>query len=316
MNQNPNQGRDRGLLFSVLGRLFKPLEGRLWLSAASLVFLTLMGVTTFHLWTRHSDKILSQPQYRLNPDLLQVTPQPEYIRSDVKANAVINGQLKDANLLEERIVLQVRQAFAVQPWVKEVLYANKQYPSTVEVELVYRRPIAMVEIPPGTLEGIDYPSVLPIDDEAVLLPVEITEAEARKFPKIGGVNTAPAGPPGSPWGDTRIAEATQIVMLLEDIWDQLELHRIEVPPRTSSVNQPESEEYQLVSKSRQRYSWGPALGKELPGEPSGKELAKRLRKAFEKTGMTIDELYEHDGNRRNREAQHSVSELLNHHRFR
>ena len=252
-----------------MGRLFKPLDGRLWLSSAALVFFVLIGVVTYHLWTNYSDQVFQQPQYRLKPELLKITPQPEYIRSDVKASAVMSGQLKDANLLEERIILQVRQAFAVQPWVKKVLLANKRYPSTVEVELVYRRPVAMVEVPAGTLEGYDYEGLLPIDDEGVLLPVEITEAEAMRFPKVGGVDSVPAGPPGSPWGDTRVAEATQIILLLEEIWDQLGLYKIDVPPRATNVNQVEVEEFVLVTKKRARYSWGPALGKELPGQDSG-----------------------------------------------
>ena len=79
----------------------------------------------------------------------------------------------------------------------------------------YRRPVAMVEVPAGMFPGYDYEGLLPVDDEGHLLPVEMDEQEATGFPKIAGVDTSPAGPPGSPWGDPRVAQAAQIVTLLE-----------------------------------------------------------------------------------------------------
>ena len=149
---------------------------------------------------------------------MQVSPQPEYIRSDVKEAALTYGRLRGANMLEPQLVLQVRQAFAVQPWVKQVLRVNKQYPSTVEVRIDYRRPIAMVEVPAGMFPPYDYEGLLPIDDDAYLLPVEVSESEAGQFPKIAGIDSSPSGPPGTPWGDVRVAQATKIVQLLEEAW--------------------------------------------------------------------------------------------------
>ena len=125
---------------SFLAFLFRPLEGNAWLIATTLVFCGVLGVTSHQLWQRYGDRIVSHSRYRLDPDHLVVTPQPPWIRSDVTSSAVTYGQLRDASLLDRELVLQVKQAFGVQPWVRRVTRVNKRFPSTVEIDLEYRRP--------------------------------------------------------------------------------------------------------------------------------------------------------------------------------
>ena len=109
----------------------------------------------------------------------------------------------------ENSFLQVKQAFGVQPWIKRVKFVNKRFPATVEVEVEYRRPIAMVEVPAGMFEDFDEPGLLPVDVDGCLLPVELTEQEAAIYPWISGINTSPSGPPGNPWGDERVTKSRQ-----------------------------------------------------------------------------------------------------------
>ena len=276
--------RLRGLIMSLFSRLFRPLDGNAWLVTASVGFCTIAGLASYHLWQQHGDRILAQPQYRLNPSKLEVTEQPTWIHSDVKQNALTAGQLHEANLLDKELVLQVKQAFGVQPWVKRVLRVNKRYPSTVEVDLEYRRPVAMVEVPAGMFPGYDYEGLLPVDEEGYLLPVEISEQEAQQFPKIGGIDASPAGPPGSPWGDPRIAAAAQIVRLLEDVWDPLELYKIDIPGRQPAVEDSLGDDFILVTRKRRHYTWGSAPGQEHSGEDRAEQKAMGLKNFLEKHG--------------------------------
>lgn len=270
---------------AALVSLFRPLEGNVWFLAVALCGCAMLGVTTFHLWKRYGDLILSHPQYRLNPDHLVVTPQPAWIRSDVTTSAVTYGHLRDANLLDRELVLQVKQAFGVQPWVRRVRRVNKQYPSSVEVDLEYRRPLAMVEVPAGMFPGFDYEGLLPVDTDGVLLPVEMDEQQASAYPKIAGIDTSPAGPPGSPWGDTRVTQAAQIVILLEEIWKPLQLQRIVVPERHSASDAAaEAPLYVLATCQGRQFAWGSAPGQEQPGEEKAADKVAGLKRFLQEHG--------------------------------
>jgi len=294
-----------GGIFSglIIARLIRPLDGRAWPATIGLFFLCTVGVATYHLWSHYGDTIVSQPKYQLDPNRLRITPQPDYIRSDVKEAAITLGRLTGANLLDPQLVLQVRQAFAVQPWVKQVRSVNKSFPSTVEVDLVYRRPIAMVETPAGMFPPHDYEGLLPIDGQAYLLPVEVSEQEATRFPKIAGIDSSPTGPPGSPWGDIRVAEAARIVALLEEIWDELGLLKVEVPPKNSPLENTD-ETFYLITKQRNRVRWGSAPGAESTGEESAQEKAVALREYARSQGSLDTWVEQH------RKAEANLSDLL------
>jgi hypothetical protein len=275
----------RGWFKTALAGLVRPLEGWMWVAAATVSLCMLGGLSVYHFWSQHSQHILAQPEYRLAPERLQVTAQPEWIQSDVKQSAVTAGRLQEASLLDTELVLQVKQAFGVQPWVKRVLRVNKRFPSTVEVDLEYRRPVAMVEVPAGMFPAYNYEGLLPVDVDGYLLPVEISEEQAQQYPKIGGIDSSPAGgSPGSPWGDPRVAEAAQIVQLLESVWHPLELYRIEVPTRPSSTDGPVRNDFELVTRGRRSFTWGSAPGKERAGEDRASEKAKGLKVFAEKHG--------------------------------
>ncbi len=273
----------RKLLSGLIARVFQPLDGAAWIAVATFVFCLVLGVTTYKLWNLYGDQIMNQRRYRLDAQSITVTPQPAWIRSNVKSTAITFGQLENASLLENDLVLQVRQAFVVQPWVKRVILVNKRFPSSVEVDLEYRRPIAMVEVPPGMFEGHDYVGLVPVDDEGVLLPPEITSEEAEKFPIIKGIDSPPVATEGNAWGDSRVASAAAIVSLLEDLWTPLQLYQIEVPPKQSTVA-PVGEDYVLITKKRRQFKWGSAPGKEHSGEEPARDKVLRLRTFLQEQG--------------------------------
>lgn len=293
----PEARQENRYLTALFGRLVEPLQGKAWWTAATLVFCGLVSVVTYHLWSRHGDRVVAQDRYRLNPERLKVTPQPEWIRGSVLENAVTHGRLNQANLLDKTLVLQVKQAFGVQPWVKRVTRINKQFPSTVEVDLEYRRPVAMVEVPAGMFPPHNYAGIVPIDEEGYLLPTdqwkEQTQGEAQQFPKIAGVDTSPAGPPGNPWGDARVADAARIVLLLEPLWKALDLYQVEVPPRTASADGDTPEDYVLITQKRRRFNWQSPPGKERSGEHSAREKIDALRQIIENRG-TLDDWQQTD----------------------
>ncbi|MBM98660.1 MAG: hypothetical protein CMJ77_05995 [Planctomycetaceae bacterium] len=280
--------KESGGLRRLIGQLFRPLEGKTWFTAATLMGFCALGLTCYFLWNHYGHKLFQHEHYGFDPNQIQVTEQPDWIRSNVTENAIAFGSLEDANLLDQEFVLQVKQAFAVQPWVKRVKFVNKQYPSSVEVELEYRRPIAMVEVPAGMFEDFDEPGLLPVDIDGCLLPVELSEQEAAEYPWISGINTSPAAPPGNAWGDKRVLHAARIIGLLEEIWGPLQLSRIEVPNQ-ALITDTNGQSYNLITRSRRKFAWGSAPGAEQTGEDPAKEKVALLRRILE-SNQDLDSL--------------------------
>jgi hypothetical protein len=132
--------------------------------------------------------------------------------------------------------------------------------------------------------GCDYEGLLPVDEEGYLLPVEMTEDEAGGYPKISAIDTSPAGPPGTPWGDVRVAQAAQIAGLLADLWKPLELYCVEAPVHSVREEAARDSTYVLVTRKRRRFDWGSAPGNERTGEDSAAEKVVRLRQFLKEHG--------------------------------
>ena len=88
------------------------------------------------------------PDYRIGPEQVEITPQPPWIQqSDIRAevfrNPTLDGPL---SIMDDDLAERIANAFARHPWVAKVERVTKQYGS-VKVELVYRKPVCMVEVP-------------------------------------------------------------------------------------------------------------------------------------------------------------------------
>ena len=129
--------------------------------------------------------VARHPQYQLTADRIHITPQPPWIRSDVKAEV-----LRDASLIgtvsvlddPDALVRRIQDAFEFHPWVAQVLGIRKRLPASLDIELEYRRPVAAVE----TSDGRNL-TLTPIDVDGVRLPeADFTELDASYLPRIIG----------------------------------------------------------------------------------------------------------------------------------
>jgi hypothetical protein len=158
--------------------------------------------------------------YRIGPAQVEITPQPHWIRqSDIRAevfrNPTLDGPL---SIMDDDLTDRIADAFARHPWVAKVRLVTKQYGS-VKVELVYRKPVCMVEVPGG---------YQPVDAEGVLLPmVDFSSIEVASYPLLLRVERGPIMPPGNRWEDARVIGGAQIAAALGDVWEPMRLHYIE-----------------------------------------------------------------------------------------
>jgi len=255
-----------------------------WSSARQLIFVVLIlgGATAgaFLAWQHFAGKVTDQPEYLLQATDIEITPRPAWVRSDVKAEVVRDAGLIKLNLLSPQVTVQIAQAFATHSWVAEVRRVSKHYPSKVVVELVYRKPAAMVEV---CMQ--DKPGLLPVDGHGVLLPPEdFTPKEANEeFPRISVGNSVPAGPVGTAWGDPKVTGAARIAQAIGERWKDLKLHMILVAADGGTTRHGEPI-YELSTKGKTRILWGHAPGEESSQEATAIQKAARLSQFVSEQG--------------------------------
>ncbi len=212
-------------------------------------------------WRKLAPTLALDENYRVTPEKVEITPPPEWVRSDVKSPALRDAGFDDrVSLLEPDLVERIARAFSLQPWVAEVVRVQKSYPARITVELRYRRPVCMVEVPGG---------LYAVDIEGVVLPSQdFSPLEARDYPRLSGITSTPLGPVGTAWGDPRVVGGARIGAALLPHWKGLGLARI-VPLDGAGGSSLEAIEYEIHSRSGTRLVWGHAPGVDQPhGEPT------------------------------------------------
>jgi len=221
------------------------------------------------LWQSVAHDVLRHESYRLTLEQFNVTPQPPWIRADVRGEVYREGGfehnvfLHDPNLAE-----QISKTFALHPWVARVDRVSLRG-ANVNIELAYRKPVCMVEVPGG---------VFPVDVEGVLLPRDdFTPAEARTYPRLAGVTTIPAGLVGMPWGDLHVAGGAEIAAALFDCWEQLKLEQIAVVATGTPEILFELIPRAASSRGKDRIIWGHAPSTREANEPDIEHKVARLK---------------------------------------
>lgn len=246
---------------------FRP---RVWVCLAVLVGL---GFGAHVAWKHAAPTVAQDPQYALTAESIQITPPPPWIRSDIKTQVLRDsGLLTKVSILDdwESLAKRVKDAFALHPWVASVEHISRQLPSSLDIELKYRRPVAAVELSdPG---GVMY---LPIDEHAVRLPeADLTEVERRYLPRISGITGRPLV--GDVWDDPRVVGGACLAAQLADVWQQLHLVEILATAPTSSNDHP-LYTFEIITSGDTRIIWGAIPGQEPAlGEAAFAQKRQRL----------------------------------------
>jgi hypothetical protein len=232
-----------------------------WVSLALLVAL---AIGAHYLWQHYAGGIANAPQYRLQADHIHITPNPPWIRSNIKAEI-----LRDTDLLGQVSILddwatlsdRIQGAFEFHPWVAAVTRIERRLPNGLQIELKYRRPVAAVES--SDASGVVF---LPIDENAIRLPEgDFTDAERRYLPRISGVTGRPLI--GDVWDDPRVVGGARLATALGDIWQQLRFVEI-LATNEAPRNEPQTYTFEIVTTGGTRIVWGSAPGQEKRGGES------------------------------------------------
>jgi hypothetical protein len=252
-----------------------------------VLFLVGLAIGTFYVWQLYGHRIMNESDFVLSADGIEISPLPKWIRADITNDAMVSGGLHNLSMREPELTVRVAQAFAMQSWVKRVVRVSKSYPGRVQVEIEYRRPVAMVEVVHRRKPGLS-----PIDAEGVLLPSSDFLNEtgtgpsplARALPHIWARDTGPMGPLGTQWGDPRIHSAAQLAETLLPVWEQLGLHRIEAMGGTDGDATAPKSLFILRTTSGTSIVWGASPGNEDGKEAKTAVKIERLQEFIQKRG--------------------------------
>ena len=225
------------------------------------------------LWRHVEEHVEASPDYRVSVEQIAITPQPEWVRSDVRAEAFRTASPPDRPLssLDDGLAQRIYSAFMLHPWVAQAT-VTKRAGGRVHVAIVYRRPVCMVEVANGATVDL-----LPVDAQGVWLPAEdFSQKQKESYPCLAGVEHRPIQPVGHPWGDPRVVEGASIAAALLPVWQQLKLYRIQAVAWAPGPDGHGVTSFELGTRAGTRIMWGAAAGNSASGEPSAEEKVARL----------------------------------------
>ncbi|MFM7208133.1 MAG: cell division protein FtsQ/DivIB [Planctomycetaceae bacterium] len=230
----------------------------------SIVFVVAAVALGWAAWTRLGDRARATPDLVLHPDGIAVDGVAPWVRADVKGEALRDASLDGGVPLDDpELVRRLARAFAMHPWVREVVSVRMRHPAAADVTLRCREPVAMVAVPGG---------MLAIDAEGVVLPSDDFTAEAAAaYPRVTGVSSSPQGAVGFPWGDPAVDEAAAVAAAVGPDWKDLGLSGC----RPAAVDG--RRVWELTDGAERIVRFGSAPGREQPGEPTAAAKIVRLR---------------------------------------
>ncbi|MFM1904291.1 MAG: hypothetical protein RLZZ440_2191 [Planctomycetota bacterium] len=201
----------------------------------------------------------------LLPDQVELVGAAQWVRGDLKAEALRDASLDGGLPLDDpELARRLARAFAIHPWVREVVSVSLTHPAAARVEIRCREPVAMVSVPGG---------LLAVDGEGIVLPSDDFTAEsAARYPKITGIASGPRGAAGFAWGDPLVEEGAAIAAVIGPEWALLGLEAV----RPAALDKP-PRPWELVGPGERVIQFGSAPGQELAGEPTAAMKAARLR---------------------------------------
>ncbi len=276
--------KDKGVKPSGLQTLVKWMQ---YIPGGALLFcvapLLVLGYFAWRNWgAEHLDKAL----YAVRIENLVTTPQPTWIRStNVREEVFKNGGLGQLSVLDPQASATIAHAFESHSWVQRASRVQKLPGGKVTVDIVYRRPVAMVyyeghHTDTGTSQTKKpiKTGYYPVDDEGVVLPT--ADFDSSQVPGYFLVFAEGATPPsdvGMAFSDTRIKQSLILCRLLESARVELRLKQIYVE-RDERMAGPSPWIMRIKTSDNRFIDWGHAPGNEVAGEPSAQEKLAILLK--------------------------------------
>lgn len=247
-----------------------------------LATVALIGGVIF-LWDANHEKITQLAEYQLTEENIILPPVPQWADQDLRQLVLDSSPNETTSILDTQLVSRTAGVMKSVGFVETVRSVDKSK-NQLKIDLVYRRPVAVVELSETTFPARPNASavlvetaLVPVDRLGVLMPENI--ADQQWLPKI--FIPFPAHHENrttwQAWPDERIQDAAAISSLFEDSAKTIGLAWI-VSKRHPQVHEKENAPFELWPDKAQGtiIIWGNAPGKESDGEASVENKLKVL----------------------------------------
>ena len=249
----------------------------------AVLVLAVFAGGTVAVW-RHVEKhVEGSADYRVGLEQIKITPQPEWVRCDVRAEAFRTASPPDRplSILDDTLAERIRTAFMLHPWVagatvkSEPGHGWKSISSTAAPCAWWR------SLSPQRSNCCRWTA------KAFIFPARIFRPRRkRSYPCLAGIDRRPIQPVGHRWGDGRVVDGAAIAAAFFPVWQQLKLYRIQAagsPSLAGKATGSEAERgltYELYTRVGTRIIWGNAAGRRdggrtdrgRQGRPTGASL--------------------------------------------
>jgi hypothetical protein len=276
-------------------------------AALSVVGPAVLMVAAYVAWHSWGARRLDRAMYSLQLEQLQVTPQPAWITADVPQEVFQGARLDRVSSLDPQAAATVAHAFRMHPWVRRTLRVTRLAGGRVQVDLEYRRPLALVHQPSGgpaadssvrteagqALGGGSLGSEgarpaalgLAVDHDGVVLPSQDFQGlDSNPYFWVYAYGAQPVGLyVGSQFGDARVLDALDLCRLLEPHRQTLQLRAVYVYPDPRSSLR-DRWLLELETHLGGKIVWGSPPGRELPSEMNAQQKLTELLRGTSEGG--------------------------------
>lgn len=249
-----------------------PLARRRALAIVVLGVVTTLWFGGVAIWQQVAPMVAGRERYLLPAAGITISDPPEWIVGDVRGQVIASSGLAGRlSVLDGDFLTKIENAFKLHPWIESVTRVEKSFPPAVFVDVVYRRPIAVIETPLGETKQL-----LPVDAQGVQLPAaDVPEIRLSYLPRITGVVGQPSA--GQRWDDPRVVGAVDLAVQLAAEWESLGLKDIVPSARPEVQGDRTYYIYNLVARSGTRVVWGAPPRDGVPGEADVAVKISRLK---------------------------------------
>ena len=230
-------------------------------AALSFIFPLLLFAGCYFSWTNWGSAVLGEKFFKIDPELVQITPPPTYIRSDIVNSVYEETALENMSLLDSQAAARIASAFATSPWIRQVNSVRKLPGGTVDIRVDYRLPVAMVR---AISKHTKVSGFFVVDGDGVLLPTsDFSSSDTHNYIHIEIPYVYATKFAGQPFGETRVEAAAKLAHALTPVREQLGIVAISASGDAREDIVPQLE---LTLKDGKRVFWGSAPGSEFKGE--------------------------------------------------
>ena len=266
---------------SIRGTLVHPTT--LFILATSI----LIGSGIFF-WERHQDTIVNFEEFRLTQEKINLTPQPQWSKLDLREMVLDQFDGKPVSILDTELVSRTAGIMKQVGFIEQINSIEKSK-AGLNIDVIYRQPVALVELSTVTMKDkwpadqMEKTVLLPVDRNGVLMPESV--GDNLSLPWIAVLFPTQFKGTWDQWPDERIHDAAAISFAFKRPLSELGIQRIttnQVDP-TGSISNPKP--FELYSGSGTRIVWGNAPGKEVESEADALRKIRAIESVVTKYGL-------------------------------